>query len=781
MLSESFYNFIACQLESAQQQNNNALNALADMREGTDNIVGEFGDHYSVENLNKEIDNSRNFISTFEIDNSMMNRMITALQNLFDVSSADCEEPDRFVLFFSDDYSIDDVILRPATTASLTTNPDGGVAVRVDTENTDYFPGIQLRAPTGLWDLSLWSQLVVVIRNIGSTEVVMGVRVDNLTGTGSQDSNTRILAVLPGESAPIKLRFDRKRYDHPELSPIGVIRNPKGVGSQTRMLDITNVYRIMLSVQLPTESHSFIVDTIYATIPYAQPDDQPTYGDHFYPFIDIFGQFKHKEWPNKVQSLSGLQDTIYSESLNNLIHPAPSNRDAYGGWTGGPSLTATGWFYTTKRDGKWWLVDPIGNLFWMHGVSTVREYHRTPITDRTEYFEDLPSSTGVMGVFYDTYPTAATRGYYATHYPYVTYDFGGSNLFYKYGVNWETLFPSQVNTRLTNWGINALGSVHLAIGRNINIPYYTRLFYTSTSLSASVSTWKQFPDVFHASFQTNVRASLDAQIGGSVDDPMCIGFTIDGELPWTESILWTEYDDLYLAIATLESPATQTAKIEFVSDLQTKYTLIGALNAVWGTAHASWAALLVSTTAPDSALAYVDLLAFSVKTVDTYYSTIRTEFDAVVSNQLYLGCMFNRVSDLAATKAAEYCDIVSYNTYVYSVKELALPSGSDDTPIMIGEFNFGAVDTDLFVAYVATYDQDDRVKCYTNFLHGALDNAAMVGTFWFMYRSAPASGRRGGEENYQDGFIDICDQPYPELRTSIRSISSESYSYRTTG
>ena len=47
MLSESFYNFIACQLESAQQQNNNALNALADMREGTDNIVGEFGDHYS--------------------------------------------------------------------------------------------------------------------------------------------------------------------------------------------------------------------------------------------------------------------------------------------------------------------------------------------------------------------------------------------------------------------------------------------------------------------------------------------------------------------------------------------------------------------------------------------------------------------------------------------------------------------------------------------------------------------------------------------------------------
>jgi len=46
-------------------------------------------------------------------------------------------------------------------------------------------------------------------------------------------------------------------------------------------------------------------------------------------------------------------------------HPEPKDRDVYGGWSAGPKLEATGYFRAEKYNGKWWLVDPEGRLFWL--------------------------------------------------------------------------------------------------------------------------------------------------------------------------------------------------------------------------------------------------------------------------------------------------------------------------------------------------------------------------------------------------------------------------------
>jgi len=43
----------------------------------------------------------------------------------------------------------------------------------------------------------------------------------------------------------------------------------------------------------------------------------------------------------------------------------------YGGLANGPKLKATGFFYTTKRSGRWWLVDPDGRLFLSVGLCSV--------------------------------------------------------------------------------------------------------------------------------------------------------------------------------------------------------------------------------------------------------------------------------------------------------------------------------------------------------------------------------------------------------------------------
>jgi len=47
-------------------------------------------------------------------------------------------------------------------------------------------------------------------------------------------------------------------------------------------------------------------------------------------------------------------------------------------------------------------------------------------------------------------------------------------------------------------------------------------------------------------------------------------------------------DELSLALGALKSPPDQAAKKVFIADLKANYGDIAALNAAWGTSHASW-------------------------------------------------------------------------------------------------------------------------------------------------------------------------------------------------
>ena len=92
----------------------------------------------------------------------------------------------------------------------------------------------------------------------------------------------------------------------------------------------------------------------------------------FFPFVDRFGQFKHETWQGKVKSLDDLKNRIAVETTDIKENPGPNDRSAYGGWAKGPRLKATGHFRTEKHQGKWWLVDPEGYLFWSHGITGLR-------------------------------------------------------------------------------------------------------------------------------------------------------------------------------------------------------------------------------------------------------------------------------------------------------------------------------------------------------------------------------------------------------------------------
>jgi len=236
-------------------------------------------------------------------------------------------------------------------------------------------------------------------------------------------------------------------------------------------------------------------------------------------------------------------------------------------------------------------------------------------------------------------------------------------------------------------------------------------------------------------------------------------------------------DELSLAIAALKSPADQPAKRAFIEDLKAKYGTIEKLNDAWGTNHAGWDVLLSSIEPPDKTRARDDLGAFYTRTAETYFRTIREELKAVAPDQLYLGCRFAWVNDRAARAGAKYCDVVSYNRYEYGVEDLRLPDGCDK-PVVIGEFHFGALDRGMFhTGLRRARDQRHRADLYAAYVRGALRHPLIVGTHWFQYQDQATTGRGDGE-NYQIGFLDICDTPYPEIIAAARDIGARMYDIR---
>ena len=489
----------------------------------------------------------------------------------------------------------------------------------------------------------------------------------------------------------------------------------------------------------------------------------------FFPFIDEFGQYIHKDWPGKTHSLKELIAEGPAEQKDLAVNPSPPDRNQYGGWTTGPKLKATGFFRVQKYKGKWWLIDPQGRLFFSHGIDCVRSANATPITDREHYYHNLPKANSPFAKFYGR-GSWAPHGYYKDHSPYRTYDFSQANFLRKYGRGWEQDFADITHRRLKSWGMNTIANWSDAtIYLMRKTPYVSTISYTARKLEGSKGYWGKFYDVFDPSFRQTLRRRLEREKDTSASDPWCIGYFVHNELSWG--------DETSLAVAALISPPDQPAKKVFVEDLKAKYKSIEKLNRAWGTDHTSWDALLQSTQAPDKKKARDDLTAFYTKTAETYFEIIREEVKKIAPNQLYMGCRFAWVNSRAARAAAKFCDIVSYNRYSYSVENHRLPDGIDK-PVIIGEFHFGALDRGMFhTGLKKTANQQDRADKYKSYVRGALRNPYIVGTHWFQYKDQATTGRGDGE-NYQIGFIDICDKPYPETIKACREVGYTMYQYR---
>jgi hypothetical protein len=227
----------------------------------------------------------------------------------------------------------------------------------------------------------------------------------------------------------------------------------------------------------------------------------------------------------------------------------------------------------------------------------------------------------------------------------------------------------------------------------------------------------------------------------------------------------------------LASPRQQAAKQRFVADLKSKYHSIERLNETWHGDYDSWDDLLDRQEIPDAKSAGDDLADFATRIAEQYFRVCHDAVKEITPQTLYLGCRFAWVNSRAVRAAAKFCDVIGYNKYTYSVADFELPDGVD-APVIIGEFHFGALDRGMFhTGLRRTDNQTARAEAYQNYVKGALRNRFIVGTHWFQFGDQATTGRGDGE-NYQIGFLDVCDTPYPETVHASRQIGAQMYHLR---
>ena len=168
---------------------------------------------------------------------------------------------------------------------------------------------------------------------------------------------------------------------------------------------------------------------------------------------------------------------------------------------------------------------------------------------------------------------------------------------------------------------------------------------------------------------------------------------------------------------------------------------------------------------------------------EPFFKACKEAIAAAAPGKLYLGCRFKglRNSEALWRAAANWCDVISVNSYVNSVAvftdgDYAAPKF--DRPVLHSEFHFGTLHRGMFSAGLCPVgDQCARGRAYQRVVEGALRHPLFVGSHWFQYRDQPLVGRGDGE-NYQIGFVDVCDRPYPTLTKAVRETAERMYRIR---
>jgi len=481
-------------------------------------------------------------------------------------------------------------------------------------------------------------------------------------------------------------------------------------------------------------------------------DDVPKLSSVVLPkgkLLDEFGQSAQRDWPARTRSAVELKRRLQSQFETSS---PPRWPEGFSKWGGAKTLKlgeGTG-FFRTRHDGRrWWLVDPDGCAFWSAGLDCVR-------VDCESRYDGLESALTWLPDRNGKYREAFRVKYDDVELSGKLVNYLAANFIRSFGADgWRDKWAAIALAEMKRLRFNTVGNwSEWEFAAKAKFPYVRPMGFRSTR---SGFIYRDFPDVFHAQFEADA-AEFASQLASTVSDPAFIGYFLMNEPTWG-------FSSELPAAGMLYNSAGCATRTELVNNLKKKYASDDALAAAWKMPVTFAKAANGKFQGMLSKEAQADLQEFSVLMVERYFEVLSRACRKVDPNHLNLGMRWAGVPPAWAVRGMKFFDVFSMNCYMPK-----LPRETTETiqsllnmPVMVGEYHFGALDVGLpasGIGHVKT--QADRARAYRVYLEDCAANPNCVGAHWFTLYDESALGRFDGE-NYNIGFLDVCNRPYDEI------------------
>jgi hypothetical protein len=476
---------------------------------------------------------------------------------------------------------------------------------------------------------------------------------------------------------------------------------------------VQHVRALSLTMRYP--AHAASVEIRKVSLAKTDPGDAILDGGA--PLVDDFGQYRHADWPGKATSRDELTREWRQEER--MLVPKSVVRPSRYGGLAGPRRKATGFFRVEKIEGRWWFVDPEGCRFWSVGVNGAGlAPPLTRIVGRDKSFASIPTAAQVQTPGAEPDPLRDPVSLFA------------ANEILRFGAAWKTPAAQLTARRMRAWGLNT------AYGPDLNAsldgaPTKQAYVYPLAGWQRVPGAIMGMPDVYSPEFARRVEADATRQLAPRRDDPWMIGYFIGNEPPW---------------------PARESELVDRV------------LAGPDSTLKQRFRAGLAKGDTP----AARKQLVFAAFT--EYLRIVNAAVRGADPNHLNLGIRFGGTPPDDVIALARGFDVYSMNKYRWAPPKEFIDRvyAIQDLPILIGEFHFGVPERGLAPGLVQAMNQTERGVAYSYYVEQAAEHPAIIGTHWYQWIDQPATGRFDGE-NYNIGWIDVTDRPYPELVAAAKA------------
>ena len=645
-------------------------------------------------------------------------------------------------------------------------------------------PALLFKSVAGAWDWAATSKLSIPVENPGDEALTLSLRIDS----DPDRSLSGKVAIAPHSAGDLAIWIDA-----PSPRAMGMIAGPSAAAAGLEAgtlpmtatngsVDATHVTSVRLGISRPAAPEHLVIGPLSAVGP--SEADRNAYDG----IVDGFGQFRPGAWPEKVRSVDMLRAEGAEEEheLARWLAHAP-HRDRFGGLDSSGGFSATGFFHTKQREGRWWLVSPEGNPFFSIGMDVVQPAGATYVEGREFMFRDLPARDGEFAAHWsernDRRGLGAQRGRGFDHGH--VFDFYTANLERKFGGDWRARWREETLARLQAWGFNTIGDwSEPELWAMQRLPYTVPLSPESeyARISSGNDWWGQMPDVFDPNFAAAVDKMASRAAARFRGDPYLLGYFVDNELAWGSGWSTKPKERYSIAIGALAADPDSPAKSAFIAQLTDSYREPQRLGEAWGLPLASWDDLRrAGFTLPEASLnnpaVIGDLAAFTRRFAEAYFRTVAETLRRHDPDHLYLGSRFAWQTPEAVEGCARWCDVVSFNIYRRSIaenREEWARFHALGRPALIGEFHYGSADRGLFwEGLVGVQRESERGPAYARYLRSVANNPDFVGAHWFKYIDEPLTGRTLDGENGHIGFITVADLPYKDLVAAARDANEE--------